>query len=156
MSDCLQPHGLQHGRPPCPPPPPWVCPSSSPLNHLNISSSATIKPSTHFFLCFLFSNELALHIRWPGASSLASVLPMNIQGWFPLGLTGWISSLSKKLSRVFSSTTIRKHQFFGAQRFLWSNPHIHTWALEKPYLWLYGALSAKWYLCFLICCLGLS
>ena len=64
-------------------------------------------------------------------SASASVLPMNIQGWFPLGLTGWISLLSKGLPRVFSSTTVWKHQFFGAQPSLWSNYHIHTWLLEK-------------------------
>ena len=67
-----------------------------------------------------------------GASTSASVLPMNIYGWFPLGLTGSISSLSKGLSRVFSTTTIRKHQYFGARPSLWPNSHIHTWLLEKP------------------------
>ena len=66
-----------------------------------------------------------------GASASASVLPVNIQGWFPLGLTGWISLLSKGRSRVFSSTTVQKHQFFGAQLSLWSNSHIHTWLLKK-------------------------
>ena len=66
-----------------------------------------------------------------GASALASVLPMNIQGWFPVGLTGLISLLSKGLSRVFSSTTIWKHYFFSAQPSLWSTSHIHTWLLEK-------------------------
>ena len=62
----------------------------------------------------------------------ASVLPMNIQGWFPLGFIGLISLLSKGLSRVFSNTTVPKHQFFGTQLLLWSNSHIHTWLLEKP------------------------
>ena len=62
----------------------------------------------------------------------ASVLPMNIQGWFPLGWTGWISLQSKGLSRVFSNTTVQKHQFLGAQLSLWSNSHTHTWLLEKP------------------------
>ena len=61
-----------------------------------------------------------------------SILPMNIQGWFPLGLTGWISSLSKGLSRVFSNATVQKHQFFSTQPSLWSNYHVHTWLLEKP------------------------
>ena len=61
---------------------------------------------------------------------------MNIQDWFPLGLTGLISLLSKGLSRVFSSTTVQKHQFFSAQLSLWSNSHIHTWLLGKPWLWL--------------------
>ena len=67
-----------------------------------------------------------------GASTLASVFPMNIQDWFPLGLTGLIFLLSKGLSRVFSNTTVQKHQFFSAQLSLWSNSHIHTWLLEKP------------------------
>ena len=81
-----------------------------------------------------------------GASASASVLPMTIQGWFPLGLTGLISLLSKGLLRVFSSATTRKHQFFGTQPSLCPNSHIHTLLLEKPQLWLYGPLSAK---CFL-------
>ena len=67
-----------------------------------------------------------------GASASASVLPMNIQGWFPLKLTGLISLLSKGLCRVFSSTTVPKHQFFGTQPSLWSNSHNHTWLLERP------------------------
>ena len=91
-----------------------------------------------------------------GASASASILPMNIQDWFPLGLTGWIPLLSKGLSRVFSNTTVWKHQFFSAQLPLWSNSHIHTWPLEKPQLCLDGPLLAKWCLCFLISCLGLS
>ena len=97
-------------------------------------------------------------IRWPkyGASASASVLPTNIQGSFPLGLTGLISLLSRRLSRVFSSTTVQKHQFFSTQPSLWFSCHIHTWLLWKPELWLYGPLLAKKRLCFLICCLGLS
>ena len=67
-----------------------------------------------------------------GASAIASVLPMSIQGWFPLGLTGLIFLLSKGVSRVFSSTAIRKHPFFGVETSLWPNSHIHTWLLEKP------------------------
>ena len=91
-----------------------------------------------------------------GFSASASVLPMNIQDCFPLGLTGLIFLLSKGLSRVFSNTTVQKHQFLSAQPSLWSNSHIHTWLLEKPYLWLDGPLSAKWRLCFFIHCLPLS
>ena len=68
---------------------------------------------------------------------------MNIQGWFPLGLTGLISLLSKGLSRVFSSATIQKHQFFGTRPSLWSKSHTQTWLLEKPLLWLYRPLSGK-------------
>ena len=78
-----------------------------------------------------------------GASVSASVFLMNIQDWFPLGLTGLISLQSKELSRAFSSTTVQKHQFFGFQLSLWSNSHICTWLLEKPYLWLDGPLLAK-------------
>ena len=67
-----------------------------------------------------------------GASALASVLPINIEDWFPLGWTGWISLQSKGLSRVFSNTTVQKHQFFSAQLSLWSNSHIPMWLLVKP------------------------
>ena len=67
-----------------------------------------------------------------GVSALASVLPMNIQSWFPLGFTGLISLQSKGLSRVFSNTTVQKHRFFGAQSSSQSNSHIHTWPQEKP------------------------
>ena len=83
----------------------------------------------------------ARHIRWPKYSASAPDVPMNIQNWFPLGWTGWISLQSKGLSRVFSDTTVQKHQFFGAQPSLWSNSHIHTWLLEKSQLWLYEPLS---------------
>ena len=75
-----------------------------------------------------------------GASASASVLLMNIQSWFPLGLTGLISLLSKGLSRVLSNNTVQKHQFFNSQPSLWSNPHICTWLLETPQLWVYGPL----------------
>ena len=87
-----------------------------------------------------------------GALALASVLPLNIQGWFPLGLTHLISFLSKGLSRVFSSTTVWRDQFFGAQPSLWSNSYLHTWLLEKLTLTM-QTLLVKWCLCFLICCL---
>ena len=76
-----------------------------------------------------------------GVSASASVLPMDIQDWFPLGLTGLITLLSKGLSRVFSNTTVQKKHYFGAQLSLWSNSHIYTWLLEKQQLWLYGHLS---------------
>ena len=91
-----------------------------------------------------------------GASASVSILPVNIQSWFPLGLTGLISLLSNGLSGVFSGTTVRKHHFFSALPSLWSNSHNRTGLLEKPYLWLYGPLLAKCCLCFLIHCLGLS
>ena len=116
---------------------------------LKLLSPDSVMPSNHLILCYsflllpsifpstkVFSSEPAFHIRWPkyGASTLAEVLPVSIQGWFPLGLTGLISLQTKGLSRVFSSTTIQKHQFFGAQPSLWSNSHIRTWLLEKPQL----------------------
>ena len=76
-----------------------------------------------------------------GASASASVLPMNIQDWFPLGLLALISLPSKGLSRVFSNTTVQKHRFFGAQLSLWSTSHIPTWLLGKPQLWQYGPVG---------------
>ena len=97
-------------------------------------------PSPAFNLSQLrvFSSESALPVSLAScvqrirASASASVLPMNIQGWLSLELIGVISLLSKGLSRVFSSTTVWKHQFFSVQPSLWSNSHIHTWPLEKP------------------------
>jgi len=132
MSDSLWPHGLQHARLPCPSPTPRACSNSCPSSwwcHPTISSSVIpFSSCLQSFPIGVFSNESVLHIRWPkySASALASVLPMNIQDWFPLGLTGWISLQSKVISRVFSNTTIQKHQFFSAQLSLWSNSHIHT------------------------------
>ena len=102
------------------------------------------------------------HFQWVSSSYQAakvlefvstSVLPVNIQDWFLLGWTGCISLQSKGFSRVFSNTTVQKHQFFGAQLSLESNSHMHTWLLEEPYLWLDEPLLAKHCLCFLICCL---
>ena len=88
----------------------------------------------------LFQHQVPFLVNWLfksggqsiGASLLASVLPVNIQSWFPFGLTRLISLLSKALSRVFSNTTIQKHQFFSTQPSLWSSSHVHTWLLEKP------------------------
>ena len=135
-SDCLWPHGLQHARPPCPSPSPGAYSNSCPSSrwcHPTISSSVipfssclrSFPPSGSFPMSWLFVSGG----RSIGAS--ASVLPMNIQDWFPLGLTGLISLLSKGLSRGFSNTTVQKHQFFSAQPSLWSNSHIHTWLLWK-------------------------
>ena len=103
---------------------------------VNCSRSFLLVPSILCLLPFrVVSNELAWLFQSGGqsigASYSASVLPMNIQGWFPLGLTVLISLQSKGLSRVFSSTIVKKHQFFSAQPSLWSNSHIHTWLLEK-------------------------
>ena len=114
------------------------------LKLLKLMSVESVMPSNHL-IChpFLllpsifpsiraFSKESAVCIRWPKYWASASVLPMNIQGWFPLGLTGLISLLSPGLSRDLSSTTVWKHQFLSIQPSLWSNSHIHTWLLEKP------------------------
>ena len=136
--DSLQPHGLQHARLPCPSPSPEACSNSSPLNwwcpnHLILCCPLLLLP-TIFPNIRVFSNELALHIRWPKYWSFSfSISPSNnIQDWFPLGLSGLISLQSKGLSGVFSNTTVQKHQFFGAQPSLWSSSHIHTWLLENP------------------------
>ena len=99
-------------------------------NHLMLCCPILLLPSS-FPSIRGFSNELALHIRWPEYLASASVLPVNIQGWFPLGLTGLISLQSKGLPRVFSSTAVWKHQFFGAQPSLWPSSHISTWLLES-------------------------
>ena len=104
-----------------------------PSNHIILCCSLLLLPSI-FPSIRVFSNESVLHIMCPKYWALVSalVLLMNIQGWFPSGLTGLISMLSKWLSRVFSNTTIQKHQFFVTQPSLWSNSHICTWLLEKP------------------------
>ena len=91
-----------------------------------------------------------------GASVSASVLPMNIQDWYSLGLTGLISLLSQGLSRVFSNTTVGKHQILGIQPSLWSNSHIHTWLLEKNISLTIRIFVGKVMPLFLICYLGLS
>ena len=139
VSDYSQSHGLQHTRLPCPSPSPGACSDSCPLSqwyHPTISSSV-VPFSSHLQAfpasgSFPMSQFFASGGQSIGVSASASVLPMNIQDWFPLGLTDWISLLSKGLSRVFSSTTVQKHQFFSTPPSLWSNSHIHTWLLEKP------------------------
>ena len=112
-------------------------------NHLILftcfSSCPQSLPAPGFFP---MSQFFALGGQSTGGSATATVLPVNTQCWLPLGLTDLISLLSRGLSRIFSSTTVRKRQFFGAQPSLWSNPHICTRLLEKPWLWLYGPLSA--------------
>ena len=135
LTFCDPPHGPLHARLPCSSPSPRVCPSLCSLNrwyYPTVSSSVTLfsldlNLSQHQG----FSSESAVDIKWQnvGASASASVLPMSIRGWFPLGLTGLISLLSKGLSRVFSSTTVQKCQFFSSLSCLWSSSHIHTWLL---------------------------
>ena len=138
MSDSLQPHGPQHARPPCPSPSPRACSNSCPSCgwcHPTISSSvvpfSSCLQSFPASGSFPVSQVFASRGQSVEASASALVLPMNIQDWFPLGWTGWISLQSKGLSRVFSSTTVWKHQFLGAQPSWWSNSHIHMWSLKK-------------------------
>ena len=139
VSDSLWPHGLQHARLPCPSPSPGSCSNSCSLNQwchpTNSSSVALISSCLQSFPAsgsFLMSQLLASGGLSMGASASASVLPVDIEGWFPLGLTSLVSLQSNGLSSVFCSTTVGKHQFFGAQPSLWSKPHIRTWLLEKP------------------------
>ena len=122
MSDSLWPHEPQHTRPPCPSPTPGVYPNSRPLSwwcHPTISSSvipfSSCPQSFPASGCFPMSQFFTSGGQSIGVSASASVLLMNIQDWFPLGWTGWISLQSKGLSRVFSNTTVQKHQFFGTQ-----------------------------------------
>ena len=117
------------------------------LSLFKLMSIESMMPSKHLILCchilllpsvFPASGSFPMSLHFAscgqriGASASESVLPMNIQGWFPLGLTGLISLQSKGLTRVFSNITVQKHQFFGPQSSLWSNSHIHTWLLGKP------------------------
>ena len=139
MSDSLQPHGLQHSRLPCPSPTPGACSNSCPSRQwcYPTISSSVIPFSSHFQYfpasgSFLISQFFPMGGQSIGASASALGLPMNIQDWFPLGWTGWISLLSKELSRVFSNTTVQKHQFFSARLSSQSTSHIHTWPQEKP------------------------
>ena len=142
MSDSLWPHGLQHYRLPCPSLFPRVCSNSHPLSlsriyiHPTISSSVihpllscpqSFPVSGSFPMSWLFTSG----VQNIGASALASVLSVTIQGWFPLVLTSLISLLSKGRSRVFSNTTIQKHQFVNSQPTFLSSFHMHTWLLEK-------------------------
>ena len=148
MSDSLWPHGLQNTRLPCPSLSSGVCSNSCPLSRwcrptisssvVPFSSRLQSFPASGFFPK---SQIFASGGHSIGASASTSVLLMNIQGLFPLGLTGLVSLLSERLSRVFSNITVWKHQFFGTQPFLWSNSHICTWLLE-----IYGPLLAKWWM----------
>ena len=139
MSNSLWPHELQHTRPPCPSPTPGVHSSSCPSSqwcHPAISSSvipfSSCPQSLPASKSFPMSQLFARGGQSTGVSALAPFLPKNTQDWSPLEWTGWISLQSKGLSRVFSNTTVQKHQFFGTQLSSQSNSHIHTWPLEKP------------------------
>ena len=136
----LWPHGLHYSRIPCPSLSPRVCSNSCPLSRWCYLPSHPLPPSSLFafnlsqhqglFQWVSSSHQVAKELELQSAS--ASVLPMNIQDLFPLEWTGWISLQSKGLSRVFSNTTIWKHQFFNAEPSLWSHTHIRMWLLEKP------------------------
>ena len=138
LSDSLWPHGPQHSRLPCPSPTHGACSNSWPLSqwcHPTITSQ--VIPFSSHLQSFPASGSCQMSQLFAsggqsiGVSPSTSVPLMNTQDWSPLGLTGWISFQSKGLSRVFSNTTVQKHQFFGAQP-LWFNSHIHTRLLEKP------------------------
>ena len=139
VSDSLWPHEPQHARPPCPSSTPGVHSNPSPLSQwchptisswvVPFSSCPQSFPASGFFL---MSQLFASGGQSIGVSALASVLPMNTQDWSPLRWTSWISLQSKGLSRVFSNTTVQKHQFFSTQLSSQSKSHIHTWPLEKP------------------------
>ena len=132
VSDSLQPHILQHISPPCSSPTPGVYWNSCPLSrwcHPVISSSVVPFSCPQSFPAsgsFPMNPFFTLGSQRIGVSASASVFPMNIQDWFPLGWTGWISLQSKGLSRVFSNSTVQKHQFFGAQFSLVSHPYMTT------------------------------
>ena len=137
--DSLRLYGLQRARLPCPTPTPRVYSDSRPLScccHPTLSSS--VIPFSSCLQAFPAWGSVQMSQFFSsggqsiGASASTSVLPMNIQDWFPLGWIGSISLQSKGLSRVFSNITVQKHQFFGTQLSLWSTSHIHTWRLEKP------------------------
>ena len=140
MSNSLRPHGLQQARLPCSSQSPRVYSNSCTSSwwcHPTILSSVvpfssclqSFPASGSFPMSQFFTSSGGQSI---GVSASTSVLPVNIQDWFPLGWTDWISLQSKGLSRVFSNTTVQKHQFFGAQPSSQSNSHIHTRPLEKP------------------------
>ena len=139
VSDSLQPHESQHARPPCPWPTPrihWDSRPSSQWCHPAISSSVVPFSSCPQSLPASESFPMSQLFSWggpsPGVSALASFLPKKSQGWSPSEWTGWISLQSKGLLRVFSNTTVQKHQFFSTQPSSQSNSHIHTRPLEKP------------------------
>ena len=138
LSDSLQPHESQHAKPPCPSPTPRVYSNPCPPSwwcHPAISSTVVPFSSCPQSLPASGSFPMTQLFAWGGqsigVSTSTSVLPMNTQVWSPLGWTGCISLQSKGLSRVFSNTTVQKHQFFSAQLSSQSNSHIHTWPLEK-------------------------
>ena len=166
MTDSLRPHRLQHARLPCPLPTPRACSNSCPSSrwcHPTISSSDV--PFSSCLQSFWASGSFSLNqffaLRGQSIGASASVLPMDIQDWFPLGLTGLIFLQSKGLSRAFFNSIVQKHQFFSAQLSLWSNsPHLWSKSSIHDY-WKTIALTrwtfvGKVMSLLLICCLGWS
>ena len=159
----LQPHELQHARLPCPSPTPRAYSNSCPLsqwmpsNHLILCHPLLLPPSIILSIG-VFSNESVLRIRWPNYWSFSfSISPSNEHPGLISFRMDWLDLLAVQgLSRVFSNTTVQKHQFFSTQLSLQSNSHIHTWLLEKPQPWLDRPLLAKQCLCFIIYCLSWS
>ena len=148
FSRSVMSHKLQYTRPPCPSPTPRVHSKSHPSSqwcHPATSSSVVPFSSCPQSLPASESFPVSQLFTWGGQSTgllaLASFLPKNTQGWSPSEWAGWISLQSKGLSRVFSNTTVEKHQFFGAQLYSHSNSHIHTWLLEKK------ALTRRTFVC---------
>ena len=146
VSNSLRPHELQHARLPCPSPSSRVCSNSCQLRqwcHPTISCSVT--PFSSYLQSFPASGSFPMSCLFAsggqsiGNSASTSVLSVNIQGWFPLGWTGWISLQSKRLSRIFSNTTVQKHQFFGAQPSLWFSSHM------QPSLWSSSDTTMSWF-----------
>ena len=145
MSDSLRPHESQHARSPCPSLSPRVHSDSRPSSqwcYPAISSSVVPFSSCPQSLPASQSFPMSQLFTWggqsTGVSASASFLPKKSQGWSPSEWTGWISLQSKGLPRVFSNTTVQKHQFFCTQPSSQSNSHIHTWPQEKPLPWLDG------------------
>ena len=139
VSNSLRPHESQHTRPPCPSPTPGVHLDSCPLSQwCHPAISSCVVPFSSCPQSFPASESFPMSQLFPwggqstGVSAWASFLPKKSQGWCPSERTGWISLQSKGLSRVFSNTTVQKHQFFSAQPSSQSNSHIHTWPQEKP------------------------
>ena len=148
-------HGLQHARLPCPSVSPGICLPLSWWCHLILCCPLLLLPSVLPSIR-VFSSESAVRIRWPKYCSFSfSICPSSEYSGLISFRIGLISLQSKGLSRVFSNTTVQEHQFFGIHPSLWSSLYIHTWLLGKTIPWLYGPLSAKYCLYFLICCLGL-
>ena len=144
MSNYLWPRGLQHTRIPCPSVSPGVCSDSCPLSqgcYLAIILCCPLRLLLSVFPsigCFSMSQLFVSGGQSIRASASASVFPVKIQGWFPLGLADLISLQSKWLWSIFSNTTIQKHQIFSTQPSLYSDSHIHTWIMEKSWFCLYS------------------